>query len=192
MKAKATGERRKAFEARGVDAHRPSPIAPHQRAPRAAFTLIECLAYISVLAVLMTFATVLIWHARDNARNVRRCADDIVRAMQAGERWRTDVRRAVAPPRTMNFEHGDGIALKLGTGEVFYAFNSGAVWRKAGDEEWREFLPRVAASRMFSDPHERVPAVCWEVAIETRRTDSHVKPLFTFLAAPQPEPKGKP
>ncbi len=192
MKTKATGKRGEAFEVGGVDACRPLPIASHLRAKRAAFTLIECLVYISALAVLFTFVTVLIWHARDNERNVRRNADDIVRAMQAGERWRADVRLAVAPPRAMNFEHGDGIALKQSEGEVLYAFNSGAVWRKAGEAEWQEFLSRVASSRMVADTRERVPALRWEVAIESRRTDSHVKPLFTFLAALQPETKGKP
>lgn len=67
-----------------------------------------------------------------------------------------------------------------------FAFGNGAVWRRAAaDASWQEFLPRVASSTMSADPRTRVNAWQWELELATKQTNARVKPLFTFLAAPQ-------
>ena len=148
--------------------------------------LIECLVYISVLAFLFTFTGALAWRARDANRDLRRASDDIVRAMQAGERWREDIRAAIAPPAVVQWDGLPVLRVPQGGREIHFAFYNGAVWRKpAADEPWQEFLPRVAASRMDSELRQRVTAWQWELELAPKQTNARVKPLFTFLAAPQ-------
>ena len=74
---------------------RTSLITNHSRG----FSLIECLVYISVFALLMTLAMQLFFQTRDSADRLRRNADDLTRALHAGELWREEIRAATASPR---------------------------------------------------------------------------------------------
>ena len=61
------------------------------------FSLLECVIYIALFAVVVGLGIASFFHCRDSAESLRRTADDIVVTLKAGERWREDVRRAVAP-----------------------------------------------------------------------------------------------
>jgi Tfp pilus assembly protein PilE len=65
------------------------------------YSLIECLVYIAVLAVVLNLSFVAYYRYEQHTRSLRRNADDITRALRAGERWREDVRTAIAPPHAI-------------------------------------------------------------------------------------------
>jgi hypothetical protein len=73
---------------------------------------------------------------------------------------------------------------------VVYRFATNAVTRRVGNGPWMPVLPRVKASTMTADRREQVTAWRWEVEIATRATGSakpgRIRPLFTFLAVPEP------
>src|SRR6266487_4316060 len=63
------------------------------------FALVDCVAYIGLLAVILTMAFAAFYRALERSRDLSRNAAEIVRALQAGERWRADVRASARPPQ---------------------------------------------------------------------------------------------
>ncbi|MBM4040346.1 MAG: hypothetical protein FJ290_17705 [Planctomycetes bacterium] len=145
-----------------------------------AFTLVELLAYIFVVGVLMTIAMATNIHMVKHSFGVFGNAEDIRRAIDAGERWRAEVRRANAPLRLV----GDILHVPTPEGEVLFYFEDDTVLRKtAKDAAWSPFLLRVKASRMELDQSRGVGSWRWEVELEGR-SGARLKPLFTFRAVP--------
>lgn len=165
----------------------PLPYPPWRRALAATgarhhgFSLLECLVYIGVMGVLITLAAVTFWHATRNNEHLRRNASDIVRALQAGERWREDIRGATGPIRQEVAEGLPRLAIPQARGAVHYLFRDGAVWRQAGERP-ALFLADVLHSRMDQDRRQFVTAWKWEVELKTKREVVRVRPLFTFEA----------
>ena len=141
------------------------------------FTMIEMLVYIAVLAVVVNLAFFAYYRYDQQMRNVRRNADDIVRAMRAGERWRDDVRNATASPRAIE----DGMVIPWRSGEIVYVFADGTVWRRAAGSQ-TVALKNVSASTMSSDPRDRVSAWRWELELTSPKKTVLMRPLFTFTA----------
>jgi len=141
------------------------------------FTMIEMLVYIAVLAVVVNLAFFAYYRYDQQMRNVRRNADDIVRAMRAGERWRDDVRNATASPRAIE----DGMVIPWRSGEIVYVFADGTVWRRAAGLQ-TVALKNVSASTMSSDPRDRVSAWRWELELTSPKKTVLMRPLFTFTA----------
>ncbi len=172
---------------------RPSPAAsPSVPAwlSSGGYTLIECLVYIAALLVIMELAFAAYYRFELHNRRLTRNATDIVRALQAGERWRDDVRAAKG--KLFWTEAGADRELRIpqARGEVAYAFRQGAVWRRAAAVgPWNEFLPAVKASRMEAEPRTHVTAWRWELELQTTRDEVRVTPLFTFLAVAQKPPE---
>lgn len=138
-------------------------------------TLIEMLIYIAVLVVVLDVAYAAFYRCQRNAVNLRRNADDIVRALHAGERWREDVRAAVAMP-----EWRDGaLHIRQAAGEVTYSFADGSIWKNRS-----LVLGGVKNSRMQSDAGKFVTTWRWEVELATPQKVVRVRPLFTFEAVP--------
>ena len=153
--------------------------------PRAAFSLIECLAYLGVFFVVLGVAFGAYYRLDEQARGFSRNSADIVRAMQAGERWRADVRAAT---NVMQFEENHELRLTIREGEVSYFFRDRTVWRQGFDKTKSElFLSNVRTSKMIADARPQVSAWRWEIELQTKRTNATVRPLFTFLAVPAPE-----
>ena len=166
-----------------------SPRAAARRACHG-ILLIECLTYCTIFFIISGLAMSAFYRAREQNRDLRRCADDIVRAMQAGERWRADVRAATGRPQVDEFNGQLVLHLPHAAGETAYSQSNGAVWRRATtNAAWEIFLPRVAASRMQPDARERVAAWRWELELATAQTNARVRPLFTFQAVVPPEAK---
>ena len=148
-----------------------------------AFTIIECLVYIGLFAVLLGLGTVAFYRCFDNMKGLRRNADDITRAVHAGELWRHDI-RAAARAIQIN-EAGQTIRIPQRDREVFYWFADTQVFRKTGAEApWLPLLSKVQSSQMTSDPHAHVTAWRWELELQISRKDTRLRPLFTFLAVP--------
>jgi hypothetical protein len=110
-------------------------------------------------------------------RSLRRNADDIVRVMRAGERWRDDVRNATAPPRAID----NGVAIPQPPGEVDYVFADGNVWRQVAGARTIA-LKQVKSSAMLVDPRQHVDAWRWELELTSPKKTVLVHPLFTFTA----------
>jgi hypothetical protein len=157
-----------------------------------AFLLIDCLVYIALLFVLLALAFLAFYRSLDNSKGLHRGAADMARALNAGERWRADVRAATSPPRLEQTGTETVLRLPRGPGDVLYTFRAGAVLRKdtgRARSEWMPFLPEVKSSRMSSEPRQRVAAWRWELELASRSQAPRVKPLFTFQAVPATERK---
>lgn len=142
------------------------------------YSLIELLTYIAVLAVVLNLSFMAYFRYDQHTRNLRRNADDIVRAMRAGERWRDDIRNATSPPHTIE----NGVVIPQQAGDVTYAFKDGAIWRQAAGARTMA-LKDVKASVMASDPRQNVDAWRWELELASPpRKVVFVRPLFTFTA----------
>jgi type II secretory pathway pseudopilin PulG len=167
---------------------RGSLTANHSRG----FSLIECLVYISVFALVMFLAMQLFFQTRDSADRFRRSADDLTRALHAGELWRDDVRAATASPRVVTENGQTWLAIPRGTNTVVYTHFKNTVWRQADtNAPWSRALAGVRASRMEPDARAHVTAWRWELELAVKDERKKTRPLFTFLtvapAATQPE-----
>ncbi|HXI82851.1 MAG TPA: prepilin-type N-terminal cleavage/methylation domain-containing protein [Verrucomicrobiae bacterium] len=141
------------------------------------YSLVECLVYIAVFAVVLNLSFVAYYRYDQHTRNLRRNADDITRALRGGEHWREDVRAAIAPPHTIE----NGLVIPQHSGEVTYLFTNGAVWRQTGATR-TVVLKQVKASTISSDSRQRVNAWRWEVELASPQKVVLVRPLFTFTA----------
>lgn len=148
-----------------------------------AFTIIECLVYIGLFALLLGLGTVAFYRCFDNMKGLRRNADEITRAVRAGELWRNDVRAAA---RAIQFEESEQtIRIPQRDREVVYKFADAQVFRKTGaDAPWLVLLPKVKNSQMTSDPRTHVTAWRWELELQPTQKTARTRPLFTFLAVP--------
>ncbi|NBV21970.1 MAG: hypothetical protein EBS05_08625 [Proteobacteria bacterium] len=172
---------------RQTPALQPSTFNLH---PCLAFTLIECLVWVAMLAMIFGFILQLFFSGRAGADGLRRNADDITRALHAGERWREDVRTATAPPRLIEQDGHRQLVVQTGTNVIAYAFFEDTVWRRPQtNQAWQPALVRVKASRMEADPRERITAWRWELELQAKDPKKRVTPLFTFLAATPKEPR---
>jgi type II secretory pathway pseudopilin PulG len=155
-----------------------------------AFTLIECLVYVALFAVFIVLVIGAFFRARDGASVLRRNADDITRALHAGERWREDVRTATAPPRLVTDGEQSWLALPRGTNTTVYTHFRNTVWRQEHtNQTWQPALARVKSSTMTADTRQHASAWRWEVELQLKDEKRQAKPLFTFLAAAPKETK---
>ena len=145
--------------------------------------LVDCLAYIGLLAVILTMAFAAFYRALERSRDLSRNAAGIVRALQAGERWRADVRASARPPQLETIGEESRLRLASGAGEVTYTFRAGGVLRQAlPNTNWVEFLPRAASSRMFEERRQRVAVWHWDVELKGGQKVARSLPLFSFQA----------
>lgn len=150
---------------------------------RRGIALVDCLAYIALLALILTMAFTAFYRTLEHSRDLSRNAADIARALQAGERWRADVRASTRPPRLETI--GDESRLRLASvaGEVTYAFRDGGVLRQAlPSTNWVELLPRAAGSRMFEERRQHLGVWHWDVELKGGQKVARVRPLFSFQA----------
>ena len=160
-----------------------STATQRRRPPRSGFTIIECLVYLGVYAVLLGVGTAAFHHCFDNMKGLRRNSEDITRAVRAGEIWRGDIRGAV---RAIQFEAtSQTLRIPQRDHEVAYRFADAQILRQAGaDAPWRVLLSKVQTSQMAGDPRAQVTAWRWELELQPARKAVRVRPLFTFLAVP--------
>jgi hypothetical protein len=147
--------------------------------------LVDCLVYLALWAVVVGFAFSAFFRCMSYSKNLARNADDIARALKAGERWRQDVRAASGPFKWVALEAGDGQALHIPqkTNEVIYRFIDGAVLRQGGtNAPWIPALSGVKSSRMEKDERQRLDSWRWEVELKNKQKVARVRPRFTFEA----------
>ena len=149
-------------------------------------SLVECLAYIGVLAVLMSTGSYAISKAWRASREMNHNSQDIQSALSAGERWRADIRAARGTIRLENTT-GPEATLIIPTGEnvVMYQHTNGALLRRSAPRgSWVVVLRRATNSTMHSLTQSGVAAWRWELEMSPSRKHAGVRPLFTFTAVP--------
>ena len=156
-----------------------------------AYTLIEMLVYMAMLAVLFTLGYAAMYKSMDASTGLRRNANDITQALNAGERWREDVRAATQAIRLDSTTNEESLLhIPQPKAEVMYRFASNCVSRRVGTGEWSPALEHVNASAFISDPRQKVVAWKWEVELQPyRKSLTRLHPLFTFLAVPAAQTK---
>jgi hypothetical protein len=156
-----------------------------RRQTTAGVSLIECLVYIAIVLVVMGCGFMALYRGMDNHKNLRRNADDITAAVNAGELWRKDIRAAAGRITTEAHEQNQTLFIPQSHGTVAYQFTDGELRRQGrASGPWVVVLPRVQSSSMTADPRERVTAWRWELALKSTAREARVKPVFTFEAVP--------
>ena len=106
-------------------------ISPHRRAasPRG-FTLLEVLVYLAVLVVVVGCATLTCFECLHSATSIRQSADNVARALDLGERWRSDIRGATGAVRVTGGGAAEECRVPVQAGEVIYTFANGEIRRQ--------------------------------------------------------------
>lgn len=147
--------------------------------------LVECLVYIAVFFVVLSLAFGAMHRAWLAHKALRRNANDITAALLAGEQWRADVRRAVAPIETRPESDGAVTIIRCADGTVTYRFGGGELIRETTSPLVRTaHLRNVESSQMTADPRQNVRTWRWELELKITRRNAKSRPLFSFMAVP--------
>ncbi len=158
-------------------------VCRNLRMTQRGMALIDCLAYIAMLALILGMAFLAFYRATDHSRDLSYNAADIARALSVGERWREDVRSATTSPRLDRDGGFPLLRLPHAGGEIAYAFHDGAVFRRAlPNTNWVALLPAVAASMMRAEPRRQITSWHWDVELKGRQKVARLRPVFSFEA----------
>jgi hypothetical protein len=149
--------------------------------------LFECIVYIALWAAITALAFSAYYRVLDNSTHLRRSADDIARALRAGEIWRKDIRQASAPIRIVREDGNAEEAWHIpqSSGEVVYFFTGQDLLRRVGeDSSWVPLLRGIRNSSLARDVGREITSWRWEVELMTGKKKPLTLPLFTFQAVP--------
>jgi hypothetical protein len=146
------------------------------------YFMIELMVYIAIVGLVMGLAFGAFYRTLDTWRDLSRNANDIARALKAGERWREDVRLAIAPPEKLTDGSAEALEITQPDLKVVYVFNGETVWRKQGDYPAEVFLSNVKHSEMLRDQRLRVVSWRWELELISKKKIVRIRPQFTFQA----------
>ena len=165
-------------------------ISVYQRLPRPqGASLIECLVYMAVLGLLLNVALFGFNRCWDDNKHLRRNADDIARALKAGENRRADIRAAIGTIQVVTAADAEQVIIPVPAGKITYSFGHGQLHRQAGtDAPAALVLPQVKSSNMQADPRSQVTAWRWELELVSAPKKAGLFPLFTFESVPPQHP----
>jgi Tfp pilus assembly protein FimT len=162
---------------------------PHPSARQQGVSLIECVAYFALFAVVLGVASSAFFRCWSDSQHLRRNADDIARALHAGEQWRADIRAATRPIQVTDLGDTEKVVIPVPAGRILYTCAQGRLQRQAGaTAPATVVLDRIKVSRMQAAPRRRVTAWRWELELQPVQAKVRMKPLFTFKAVPAPNP----
>ncbi|EEF57061.1 hypothetical protein [Pedosphaera parvula] len=151
--------------------------------------LMECIIYVGMFFLFLGLAFSLFYVCWDNSKGLKRNADDIVRTLKAGERWREDVRTATGPLHLQAGDEEEILHIPQKLGEVLYSYSKDNVRRRPNtNAAWTSVLEHVKSSRMQEDRRQTVQAWRWEVELKAWRKSPRTPPLFSFEAVPNQHP----
>ena len=156
---------------------------PSSISMRRGIMLVDCLVYISLLALILGLAFAAFYRTLEHSTRLERNAADIVRALHVGERWRADVRSATSAIRVINDTNGVALRIPRDQGSIAYIFREGVVHREETPGGRHEVvLPNVKVSGFFQESRLHVSGWRWELELQGKQEVSRVKPMFSFLA----------
>lgn len=148
--------------------------------PKSGYLLIELLVFMALMVVILNLAYAAYWRCADNSKRLQQNAADILAAVQAGERWRDDVRLA---RDAVNYPNG--LSLIQSSDTIQYRFEQQAIWRRSTQTgRTIRLLSNVKTSAMRPEIRRQVRAWRWEVELPARQAPPYLRPLFTFEAVP--------
>ena len=151
-------------------------------------SLIECLVYVAVFAILLGIGTASFYFCWDHTRATIFTANEIESAVRAGETWRADVRAATGNISVETTPTGELVKIPEGGKEILYRLAAGELRREIpAQNHSRVLLPKVKSSAMKTESRAGVTAWRWELEVTPRRKEPHLPLIFTF-AAVQPKP----
>jgi len=148
------------------------------------FMLVDCLVYITLVTVVLGIGGIAFYRCWDSNKALRRDADDIVRALNAGELWRADIRSATGPIRSVQQADMEKLQIPNSGGEVDYVLHQNELRRQTSIGQNSLLLSGVIHSQMAPDPRKHVSAWRWDLELSRTRRATVLKPLFTFEAVP--------
>lgn len=151
---------------------------------QSAYTIIECLVYIGLVFALLGVGYAGMYRCISNSVALRRNADDIMRSLHAGERWRADLRAATAPPRLDSSSTEQVLVVPTSQGDLLYRFAPEGVFRRAPGHPWSQVLSGVQSASVESEKRQNITIWRWELELQTKANAGRVRPLFTFIAVP--------
>jgi Tfp pilus assembly protein PilE len=144
------------------------------------YLLLEVLVFMALMVVILDLAYAAYWRCADNSKRLQENAADILATVQAGERWRDDIR--LAQDTVLN---PDGVKMMQSGDIVEYRFDEQAIWRHSAQSgRTIRLLSKVKSSAMRPEPRRQVSAWRWEVELQSRKAPPYLRPLFTFEAVP--------
>ena len=163
----------------------PHTLKPARRRRERGIMLVECIVYIGLVFVVLGLAYMVFERCEDLSIGMRRNGDDIMRALNAGELWRQDIRSARGEIKIESTGGEETLRIPQERGEVAYRLAGGELLRSVGETApWVMLLPQVKTSHMQSDVRAHVTSWRWEIELGLSRRNARVRPLFTFQAVP--------
>ena|SRR5436305_14831081 len=156
-----------------------------QRAARRGIVMIDAMVYLAVIGVVLILAAAVFDKGMRESAGLQRNISDIERALNAGERWRADVRMATGPIQLDPQLERVLFVIPRGTERIIYEMFSDKVRRIGTSRETTFTLNGVAKSEMMEERRGNVVGWRWELELEHRRKEARVRPLFTFMAVPE-------
>ncbi len=140
------------------------------------------MVFLALMAVILGLAFSAYYRCADNSKRLQQNAADILATVQAGERWRDDIR--LAREATVD---PDGLKIIQSSDTVEYHFDQEAIWRHSAQTgRTIRLLSKVKTSTMRSEARRQVGAWRWEVELQSRKAPPYLRPFFTFEAVPTP------
>ena len=159
-------------------------LRSHRTRSEAGVSLIECLVYIGLFAVLLNCATRFFSVVYHHNKAATKAASYTIAALDAARHWRRDIANAKGEPKLIRGDHFDVIRIDQANGEqVSYRVN-GTRLERHNSKEWVPIIRRVASSIMLPDQREHVRAWRWELAMETKSRFLGDPVRFSFTAVP--------
>jgi len=156
----------------------------HSRSRRRGALILEVIAYLAIFVVVLGMATDAFYQSWSASGALRRDAEQISQSMQAGERWRADVRGASGEIEKTSANGREVIRIPQAQGEIIYSFADAELRRRpaSGGKE-SVVLSKIKSSRMQIE-REPYGLVCqWDLELEPNRArHGMLAPLFTFAA----------
>jgi len=151
---------------------------------RSGMSLIECLVYIAVFAILLGIGTASFLLCWDHTRATIFTASEVESALRAGECWRADVRAATGKISIETTGADETVKIPSGGNEIVYRLAGGELQRETSPQTGKRLLlAHVKTSAMKTEVRNGVNAWRWDVELTPRRKDAHLPLLFTFEAA---------
>jgi hypothetical protein len=164
----------------------PFRIRAHHPARAKGYMLLECMAYISVVFVVLGVGYLAFYKSMRNAADLRRTAQELMGSVNVGELWRADLRMPGAKAQLDQHDETQVLQIEAPGKTVWYGYWDNAVFRRRDDGPWVAVIENVKSSTMHLEQRKHVTAWKWELELLTRSKSARMKPLFTFVGGPQP------